>query len=85
MPVLAVLQPGVVSVVEADGSTNKYFVSSGSVTVNKDSTVQVCFTCPPFRGVASDSANCMVSPVESRSGLHGLDELQTAVEKYQYT
>ncbi|KAF0301330.1 ATP synthase subunit delta, mitochondrial [Amphibalanus amphitrite] len=41
VPVLAVLQPGVVSVVEADGSTNKYFVSSGSVTVNKDSTVQV--------------------------------------------
>lgn len=37
----AVLKPGVVTVYEKDGSTTKVFVSSGTVTVNVDSTVQV--------------------------------------------
>lgn len=37
----AVLKPGVVTVYENDGSTKKVFVSSGTVTVNEDSSVQV--------------------------------------------
>lgn len=37
----AVLKPGVVNVFEADGTSKKFFVSSGSVTVNDDSSVQV--------------------------------------------
>lgn len=41
VPTLAVLKPGVVIVYEADGSTKKIFVSSGSITVNDDSSVQV--------------------------------------------
>ncbi|XP_074642880.1 ATP synthase F(1) complex subunit delta, mitochondrial-like [Tubulanus polymorphus] len=41
VPSLAVLKPGVVTVYEEDGSQNKYFVSSGSVTINDDSSVQV--------------------------------------------
>ncbi|EDW82735.1 ATP synthase subunit delta, mitochondrial [Drosophila tropicalis] len=41
VPTLAVLKPGVVQVVENDGKLTKYFVSSGSVTVNEDSSVQV--------------------------------------------
>lgn len=40
VPTLAVLKPGVV-VVHEDDMTNKYFVSSGSVTVNDDSSVQI--------------------------------------------
>ena len=39
VPVLAVFQPGVVTVFEIDGTTKKYFVSSGSITVNGDSSV----------------------------------------------
>jgi len=39
VPVLAVFQPGVVSVHENDGTTKKFFVSSGSITVNADSSV----------------------------------------------
>lgn len=39
--IAAVLKPGVVQVVENDGKTLKFFVSSGSVTVNEDSSVQV--------------------------------------------
>uniref|UniRef100_T1GDT1 Uncharacterized protein n=1 Tax=Megaselia scalaris TaxID=36166 RepID=T1GDT1_MEGSC len=42
LPVLSpVLKPGVVQVYENDGKTSKYFVSSGTVTVNNDSSVQV--------------------------------------------
>ncbi|XP_017869354.1 PREDICTED: ATP synthase subunit delta, mitochondrial [Drosophila arizonae] len=41
VPTLAVLKPGVVQVTDNDGKVTKYFVSSGSVTVNEDSSVQV--------------------------------------------
>ncbi|KAL7992986.1 hypothetical protein Chor_017242 [Crotalus horridus] len=36
-----VLRPGVVTVFDEDGSSKKYFVSSGSLTVNADSSVQL--------------------------------------------
>ncbi|XP_008336770.1 ATP synthase F(1) complex subunit delta, mitochondrial isoform X2 [Cynoglossus semilaevis] len=41
VPTLQVLRPGVVTVFSDDGSSVKYFVSSGSVTVNSDSSVQL--------------------------------------------
>ncbi|CAN0552733.1 unnamed protein product [Ectocarpus sp. 8 AP-2014] len=41
VPTLAVLKPGVVTVYEEDGSAKKFFVSSGSVTINEDSSVQI--------------------------------------------
>lgn len=41
VPTLAVLQPGVVNVYEKDGAPKQFFVSSGTVTVNNDSSVQV--------------------------------------------
>merc|ERR1712142_1038982 len=41
VPSLAVLKPGVVTVYENDGATKKFFVSSGSVTINDDSSVQI--------------------------------------------
>ncbi|CAG4948439.1 unnamed protein product [Colias eurytheme] len=41
VPTLAVLRPGVVTVYENDGKQNKIFVSSGTITVNDDSSVQV--------------------------------------------
>jgi len=41
VPTLAVLKPGVVQVIENDGKTAKFFVSSGSISVNEDSSVQV--------------------------------------------
>ncbi|KOB76280.1 H+ transporting ATP synthase delta subunit [Operophtera brumata] len=40
VPTLAVLRPGIVTVTENDGKLNKIFVSSGTVTVNDDSSVQ---------------------------------------------
>merc|ERR1711944_156629 len=41
VPALAVLKPGVVTVYEEDGEVKKFFVSSGSVTVNEDASVQI--------------------------------------------
>lgn len=41
VPALAVLKPGVVTVYEEQGAAKKFFVSSGSVTVNDDGSVQV--------------------------------------------
>ncbi|XP_014207083.1 ATP synthase subunit delta, mitochondrial [Copidosoma floridanum] len=41
VPTLAVLKPGVVTVYEQDGNTKRIFVSSGTVTINDDSSVQV--------------------------------------------
>merc|ERR1712055_881116 len=41
VPALAVLKPGVVTVYEEDGNTKKFFVSSGSITINDDSSVQI--------------------------------------------
>lgn len=35
------MKPGVVTVYENDGTTKKVFVSSGTITVNEDSSVQV--------------------------------------------
>ncbi|KAF5299963.1 hypothetical protein FQA39_LY11336 [Lamprigera yunnana] len=41
VPTLAVLKPGIVTVFENDGAVKKIFVSSGTVTINEDSSVQV--------------------------------------------
>lgn len=41
VPTLAVLKPGVVTVYEQGGDIKKVFVSSGTVTINEDSSVQV--------------------------------------------
>lgn len=41
VPLLAVLKPGVVTVTEEDGKVKKFFVSSGNVSINSDSSVQI--------------------------------------------
>merc|ERR1712202_93746 len=41
VPSLAVLKPGVVTVFPTEGDARKIFVSSGTVTVNEDSSVQL--------------------------------------------
>ncbi|KAG5334295.1 ATPD synthase, partial [Acromyrmex charruanus] len=41
VPTLAVLKPGVVTIYEQDGSSKKIFVSSGTVTINEDNSVQI--------------------------------------------
>merc|ERR1711872_127983 len=41
VPSLAVLKPGVVTVFPTEGDARKIFVSSGTVTINEDSSVQL--------------------------------------------
>ena len=41
MPTIAVLKPGVLTVHEAEGNMVKYFVSSGTVSMNIDGTCQI--------------------------------------------
>merc|ERR1712223_1513964 len=41
VPALAVLAPGTITVYEESGDSNKFFVSSGTVTINDDSSVQI--------------------------------------------
>ena len=41
VPILAALKPGVVAITENEGGVKKFFVSSGSVAVNADSSVQL--------------------------------------------
>ena len=41
VPILAALKPGVVAVTDMEGAVKKFFVSSGSVAVNPDSSVQL--------------------------------------------
>ncbi|XP_032691601.1 ATP synthase subunit delta, mitochondrial [Odontomachus brunneus] len=41
VPTLAVLKPGVVTVYEESGTSKKIFVSSGTVTINEDNSVQI--------------------------------------------
>eukprot|EP00088_Acartia_fossae_P010045 TRINITY_DN1492_c0_g2_i1.p1 TRINITY_DN1492_c0_g2~~TRINITY_DN1492_c0_g2_i1.p1 ORF type:complete len:155 (+),score=61.51 TRINITY_DN1492_c0_g2_i1:55-519(+) len=41
VPSLAVLKPGVITVYEESGDAKKFFVSSGSVTINEDGSCQI--------------------------------------------
>lgn len=72
VPTLAVLRPGVVTVYEADGKVNKIFVSSGTVTINDDSSVQIlaeeAHTLDKLDGAACrDILNKAISELSSAS------------------
>lgn len=61
VPLLDCLRPGVVNVVVGDVET-KYFVSSGTVTVNADSSVQI---------IAEEA--CLLSDLDAQAARAGLD------------
>ncbi|XP_063395339.1 ATP synthase subunit delta, mitochondrial [Cydia fagiglandana] len=85
VPTLAVLRPGVVTVVESDGKQNKIFVSSGTITVNDDSSVQVLAEeAHPLesldRGAAQEALSKAQSELSSASGDKAKAEAAIAVE-----
>ncbi|XP_041359149.1 ATP synthase subunit delta, mitochondrial-like [Gigantopelta aegis] len=95
VPSLAVLKPGVVTVYEEDGTPKKYFVSSGSVTINDDSSVQVLaeeahpldrFDAHAIRdGIAKaqqemTSASSEKSKAEAEIALECYEQIQKALE-----
>jgi len=65
VPTIAVLKPGVVIVTENDGKTKKFFVSSGTITVNDDSSVQI---------LAEEA--CEARDLDAAAAKQGLSEAQ---------
>jgi F-type H+-transporting ATPase subunit delta len=97
VPVIAVLKPGVITVHEQDGANKKYFVSSGSVTINDDSSVQIlaeeAFPVDQLDAqavregaakAAQDllSASSEVAKAEAQIALDCYDALQKAVDSH---
>jgi len=68
VPTMAALAPGVVSVYENDGAINKYFVSSGTVTVNADASVQL---------LAEEA--CLVADIDVNAARDALTSANAAV------
>ncbi|KAL3283641.1 hypothetical protein HHI36_006780 [Cryptolaemus montrouzieri] len=85
VPTIAVLKPGVVSIFENDGSVKKVFVSSGTVTINEDSSVQVLAEeAAPVENLdlaaARDALNKAQSQLNSASSEKAKAEAAIAVE-----
>jgi F-type H+-transporting ATPase subunit delta len=67
VPTLAVLRPGVVTVYEEEGKSKKIFVSSGTVTVNEDSSVQVLAEeAHPIEDIDGSAARQVLQEVQSQ-------------------
>ena len=85
VPSLAVLKPGVVTVYEQDGAAKKFFVSSGSVTINEDSSVQILAEeAHKLEDLDANAARQALSDAQSElnsaSGEEAKAEAQIAVE-----
>lgn len=68
VPTMAALKPGVVAVTEADGAVARYFVSSGTVTINADSTVQL---------LAEEA--CLVADIDAHAAREVLSSVTASV------
>ncbi|XP_008546555.1 ATP synthase subunit delta, mitochondrial [Microplitis mediator] len=67
VPTLAVLKPGVVTVYQDDGSTKKVFVSSGTVTINEDSSVQILAEeAHPVENIDNSAARDILSKAQQQ-------------------
>ncbi|ESP00739.1 hypothetical protein LOTGIDRAFT_158030 [Lottia gigantea] len=88
VPCLSVLKPGVVTVTESDSVVKRFFVSSGSVTINDDSSVQVLAEeAHPLEnfdaGAVRDGLAKAQSAMSSASTEQQKAEAQIAVECYE--
>merc|ERR1711881_723732 len=70
VPALAVLSPGTVTVIEESGDSKKFFVSSGTVTINDDSSVQIL----------AEEAHSLdaFDPIEAKKALEEANNLASA-------
>ncbi|EUB57486.1 ATP synthase subunit delta [Echinococcus granulosus] len=88
VPTIATLRPGVVGVTEKDGGVKKYFVSSGTVTVNADSTVQVLAEeCFPLKEIDAQLVRDNLAKAQSQLSLASTEEkkveAQITIEAYE--
>lgn len=69
VPILGVLKPGVVSVFEVDGNTKRFFVSSGSIAVHPDASVQLLAEeATSLENLDSKAAHDALSDAQRRLG-----------------
>ncbi|XP_011634128.1 ATP synthase subunit delta, mitochondrial [Pogonomyrmex barbatus] len=82
VPTLAVLKPGTVTVYEEDGSTKKIFVSSGTVTINEDSSVQILAEeAHPVENLDSSAARDVLNKAQQQltSATSDIDKAEAAI------
>jgi F-type H+-transporting ATPase subunit delta len=78
VPTLAVLKPGVVTVYENDGTTKKVFVSSGTITVNEDSSVQVLAEeAHPVSDIDASAAREILTQAQSELSSASTDKVRS--------
>lgn len=66
VPTLAILKPGVITVYENEGGSKKIFVSSGTITVNDDSSVQIIAEeAHPIENLDASAARDVLSKAQS--------------------
>lgn len=66
VPTLAILKPGVITVYESEGASKKIFVSSGTITVNEDSSVQIIAEeAHPVESLDASAARDVLSKAQS--------------------
>merc|ERR1712121_27674 len=81
VPALAVLKPGVVTVYEDEGDVKKFFVSSGSVTINEDASVQILAEeAHNIEAIDVSEAKAALAEAQSAAGDAAKAEAQIAVE-----
>ncbi|KAF7280548.1 ATP synthase, delta subunit [Rhynchophorus ferrugineus] len=81
VPTLAVLKPGVVSVYENEGNVKKIFVSSGTVTINEDSSVQIIAEeAHPVENIDLSAAREILSKAQSQLSSAGNDQDKAEAE-----
>ncbi|XP_050300896.1 ATP synthase subunit delta, mitochondrial [Anthonomus grandis grandis] len=81
VPTLAVLKPGVVSVYETEGNVKKIFVSSGTVTINDDSSVQILAEeAHPVENIDGSAARELLSKAQSQLSSAANDQAKAEAE-----
>merc|ERR1711994_1139928 len=81
VPALAVLSPGVVTVYENEGAAKKFFVSSGSITVNEDSSVQILAEeAHALEDLDANEARTALSEAQSAAAAAATDEAKAEAQ-----
>ncbi|KAJ8917478.1 hypothetical protein NQ315_005525 [Exocentrus adspersus] len=81
VPTLAVLKPGVVTVFENDGKVNQIFVSSGTVTINDDSSVQILAEeAHPVENLDASAARDILTKAQSQLSSASTDQAKAEAE-----
>ena len=75
VPALAVMKPGVVTVFENEGSAKKYFVSSGTIAINDDSSVQVLAEeAVPVEWLDGPACRQLLNEAQANAGKAGTEQ-----------